>query len=71
MFCFLFPISYIFSGAYSCVGVISIKLQNGFVDIVLLHCCSSVGLLHVCNTSFLENTSGRLLLNKDNFITEY
>ena len=52
---------------YLCVGVISIKLQSGFVVIALLH-CSPVGLLQVSRASFLENTSGRLLLNKYNFI---
>ena len=60
-----------FSAVYPCVGVISIKLRSGFVDIALLHCCSPVGWLHVCRASFLENTSGGLLLNKHNFIYDF
>ena len=48
-----------------------LKLQSGFVDIVLLLCCSPVGLLHACRASFLENTSGGQLLNKDNFIYDF
>ena len=54
-----------------CMSAISIKLQRKFVEIVLLHCCSHVGLVHVCRASFLENTSGGLLLNKDNFIYHF
>ena len=57
----------IFWGMYLCMGVISIKLQSGFVEIALLHCYSVVGLLCVCRASFLEKTSGGLLLNKNNF----
>ena len=34
-------------------------------------CCSPVGLLRVCGNSFLDNTSGGLLLNKDNFICDF
>ena len=60
-----------FSRAHLCVGVILIKLQTGFVEIALLHCCSPVGLLHVCEASFLEKTSAGLLLNKDNFIYDF
>ena len=60
-----------FSGAYLCVGVVLIKLQSGFVEIALLRCCSPVGLLHVWGASFLENTSGGLLLNGDNFIYNF
>ena len=60
-----------FSGAYLCVGVILTKLQSGFVEIALLHCCSPVGLLHVCRASFLQNTSEGLLLNKYNFIYNF
>ena len=52
-----------FSGAYLCVGVILIKLR-----IAHLQCCFTVGLLHVCGASFLENASGGLLLNEDNFM---
>ena len=57
-----------FSGAYLCVDVVLTMLQSDFVEIALLYCCSPVGLLHICRASFLENTSGGLLLNKDNFI---
>ena len=60
-----------FSWAYLYMGVILINLQSGFVVIALLHCCSPVGLLHVCRVSFLENTSGGLPLNKDNFICNF
>ena len=48
-----------------------INLQSDFVGIVLLHFCCSVGLLHVCGASFLENTAGGLLLNEDNFICDF
>ena len=61
---------YEFLGAYLCVGVIFIKLQNGFVDVALLH-CSPVGLLHVCGASSLENTYGGLPLNRDNLIYDF
>ena len=47
------------------------KVESGFVDIAPLHCCSPVGLLHVCRASFLENTSEGLPLNKDNFIYDF
>ena len=60
-----------FLGASLYVGVILIKLQNGFAEITLLHCCSPVGLVHVCRASFLENTSGGLLLKNDNFIHDF
>ena len=51
-----------FFGLYLCVGMILIKLQSGFVEIMLLHYCSLVGLCHVCRASFLEKTSRRLIL---------
>ena len=60
-----------FLGAYMCVRVILIKLQSNSAELGLLHCCSPVGLLHVCRASSLENTSGRLILNKDNFIYSF
>ena len=59
-----------FSGAYLCVGVILIRLQSGS-EIALLRCCSPVGLLHVWGPFSLENTSGGLLLNRDNFTYNY
>ena len=58
-------------GASLYVGAILIKLQNGFAEITLLHCCSPVGLVHVWRVSFLENTSGRLLLKNNNFIHDF
>ena len=51
------------------VGVILIKLQSGFFEIVLLSCFSPVGLLHVWGAHSLDSTSGRLLLNRDNLYT--
>ena len=56
-----------FSGVYLFMGMVSVKLQSGFVEILLLHFCSLVGLFHVCRASLLESNSGELLLNKDNF----
>ena len=50
------------------VGVVSIKLQDGFSEIVLLHNIFPAGLLHVCEASFSENNSGRLLFTTDSFI---
>ena len=60
-----------FSGACLCVGVILIKFKSGFAEVVLLHCCSPVGLLHFSKASFLKNTSGGLLLTKYNFIRDF
>ena len=57
-----------FLGVHPCMDLVSIKLQNSFVEIAFLHGCSPVGLLHVCRVSSLERTSERLLLNVDNFI---
>ena len=51
-----------FLGPICLWGVILIKLRSGFIEIALLHCCSLVSLLHVCRASFLESTSGGLLL---------
>ena len=42
-----------FSGAYRCLGAVSITLQRGFIVIALLHCHSPVGLLCL-QTIFLE-----------------
>ena len=60
-----------FSMAHLCVGVISLTLQNSFVEIGLLHGYSPVGLLHVCRACFLEKASRGLLLNKDNFLYSF
>ena len=51
-----------FTGEHSCWNVISIKLQNNFIEITLRHECSPVNLLHVFRTPCVKNTSGRLLL---------
>ena len=51
-----------------CMAAISVKFQSGFVEITFLHVCSPAGLHYVCRKSFLENTSGGLLLNTDNFM---
>ena len=53
------------------MGVISVKLQSGFVEIALLRGYSPVGLLRVCRASFLETTSGGLFLNIDNFMYDF
>ena len=49
-----------FTGKHPCWSVISIKLQNHFIEITLR--CSPVNLLHIFRTSFPNNTSGWLLL---------
>ena len=56
---------------HSCVGLISIKLRSGFVEVELLRGCRSVGLLRVYKASFLEKTPGKLLLNTDNFVYNF
>ena len=43
-----------FTGEHPCRSVISIKLQNKFIEIVLRHWCSSVNLLHFFRTPFLR-----------------
>ena len=53
------------------MGVISIKLQSGFVEIALLRGCLPVGLLRVCGASFLEKTSEGLLVKTDNFTYDF
>ena len=52
-----------FTGEHPCRSVISIKLQNNFIEITLRHECSPVYLLHIFRTPFPKNTSGGLLLN--------
>ena len=42
--------------------MISIELQNNFIEITLRHGCSLVNLLYIFRTPFPKNTSGRLLL---------
>ena len=51
-----------FTGEHTCQSAISIKLLCNFIEITLWHGCSTVNLLHIFRTSFLKNTSGRLLL---------
>ena len=51
-----------FTGEHSCQSVISIKLQNKFIEITLWDECSPVYLLQIFRTPFTKNTSGRLLL---------
>ena len=47
-----------FTGEHLCRSVISIKLQNNFIEIALRHGCSPVNLLYIFRTSFPRNTSG-------------
>ena len=51
-----------YTGEHPCRSVISIKFQSNFIEIALRHGCSPVNLLHIFRTTFLNNTSGRLLL---------
>ena len=53
-----------FTGKHPCRSVISIKLQNNFIEITLQHGCSTVTLLHIFRTHFPKNNSGGLLLRK-------
>ena len=39
--------------------------ENKIIEITLRHGCSPVNLLYISRTSFLKNTSGRLLLKID------
>ena len=48
------------TGEHPCRSVISTKLQNKFIGIVLRHGCSPVNLLHIFRTTFLKNSSGWL-----------
>ena len=51
-----------------CVYVCMYMHING---IALQHSCSPVDLLDVCRASSLGNTSGGLLLNRDDFICDF
>ena len=51
-----------FTGEHPCGIVISKKLQSNFIEIIILHGCSPVNLLHIFRIPFLKSTSGRLLL---------
>ena len=52
-----------FTGKHPCRSAISIKLQSNFIEITPWHVSSPVNLRHISRTSFLKNTSGRLLRN--------
>ena len=56
-----------FAGENPCKRMISIKKLCNFIEITLRHGYSPVNLLHIFRTPFLKNTSGGLLLNRDNF----
>ena len=60
-----------FTGEYPCQSVISINLQNNFIEITLRHGCPPVNLLHIFRTFFPESTTRGLLLRlafiKENF----
>ena len=47
-----------FTGEHPCRSLISIKLQNNFIEITLRHKCSPVNLLHIFRTPFYKNTLG-------------
>ena len=51
-----------FTGEHPCRSVVSIKLLCNFIEIALPHACSPVNLPHIFRSSFLKNTSGRILL---------
>ena len=51
-----------FTGQHPCRSVISIKLQNNFIEMILWHGCFPVNLLHIFRLPFPENTLGWLLL---------
>ena len=50
-----------FTGEHPCRRVISIKLQNSFIEITLRHGWSPVNLMYIFRTPFLKNTSAGLL----------
>ena len=52
-----------FTGENLCRSVILIKLLCNFIEIAFRHGCSPVSLLHILRSTFLKNTSERLLLN--------
>ena len=51
------------TGEHPWQSAISINLQSNFIEIILQLGCSPVNLLHIFRTSFLEDTSGSLLLS--------
>ena len=60
-----------FTGEHPCRSAISTKLLCNFIEIALRHGCSPVNLLHIFRIPFLKNTSGRLLLKKQTWKSEY
>ena len=50
------------TGEHPCRSAISIKVTMNFTETALRHECYPVNLLHIFRTTFLKNTSGRLLL---------
>ena len=60
-----------FKGEHPCLRMISIKMQSKFIEITLLHGCSSVNLLYIFRKPFPKNTSGALLLYANNFQTKH
>ena len=59
-----------FRGEHPRRSVISIKLQNNFIEIILRHRCSPVSLLHIFRTHFTKNTSRWLLLHEVSLVFE-
>ena len=57
-----------FTGEHPFRIVISRQLLCNFMEIVLLHGCSLVNLLHILRTPLIKNTCARLLLNMLNVI---
>ena len=58
-------------GAYTCMSVISIKLQSGIVGMALPRVCSPVDSLRISTVSLLEITTGGQLLNIDSFVYNF
>ena len=58
-----------FTGEHRCRSAISMKLQSNCIEITLWYGCSPVNFLHNFRTSFLMNSSGRLLLSMKLILT--
>ena len=56
-----------FTGEHQYQSAISLKLFCNFIEITLLHGCSSVDLLYIFRIPFPKNTSRGLLLYANNF----
>ena len=59
------------SNLFFLIFIFLILLLWNFIETKLRHECSPVNLLHIFRTTFLENTSGRLLLNTRGFSRRY